>query len=355
MRNKTQQLNIKPSIQKVLGVLSVRNADMLASRYGIALSSASKSTGSRETLEGIGKRYGITRERVRQIEEASYIKIRNADQFELLHPPVNAVVNFLRSQGGIATEQQLMGTLVPVSQRPHLALLLSLSKRFDKIKEGDVHNSSWAVDADHAEAAQRVLQDVEKHIRRKKQPLNDNELIELTLRVNQERLPLTRETVAPLLSVSKIIKQGPFGQWGLAHWPEVSPRGVRDKAYLVFDREGRPLHFRDIARLIDEASFVSNSKKNTHPQTVHNELIKDGRFVLVGRGIYALAKWGYTPGTVKDVIVEVLAKEGQALQKEEIISKVLEQRMVQKNTILLNLQNKNYFIKTEGGKYSLVA
>jgi hypothetical protein len=223
------------------------------------------------------------------------------------------------------------------------------------MKEGDGHNPGWAVDADHAEEAQRVLQDVEKHIRRKNQPLSDGELVELTLRANQDRLPLTRETVATLLSVSKSIRQGPFGQWGLSHWPEVSPRGVRDKAYLVFDRESRPLHFRDTATLIDRASFSNNRKKNTHPQTVHNELIKDDRFVLVGRGIYALAKWGYTPGTVKDVIVEVLAKEGQALQKEEIISKVLEQRMVQKNTVLLNLQNRNYFAKTEEGKYSLVA
>jgi len=88
-------------------------------------------------------------------------------------------------------------------------------------------------------------------------------------------------------------------------------------------------------------------------QTVHNELIKDSRFVLVGRGIYALEEWGYYPGQVKDVILRVLREERKPITKEEILEKVLEQRLVKENTILLNLSNKKYFERDVQGKYKV--
>lgn len=355
----TKKLNIKPAVQKALDVLSERNADMLASRYGI--SRMGDVVAERETLESIGRRYNITRERVRQIEEASYHKIRNAEVFSLLNPAMSAVGEFLRAQGGIAKEEQLTRELVAEPQRPHLGLLLALGP-FVKIKESDAHNPSWAIDSAHAEVATAILNEVEARVVKAESPLSEEELFAMVAAANNGRLALSQEAAPALLAVSKTLQKGPFGQWGIAHWPEVNPRGVRDKAYLVFDREDQPLHFRDIARLIDAAPFArslsargtqAGGVKTTHPQTVHNELIKDDRFVLVGRGIYALAKWGYTPGTVKDVIVEVLKQEGTPLEKEEIIDRVLQQRMVQKNTILLNLQNRGHFAKTEEGKFYL--
>ena len=118
---------------------------------------------------------------------------------------------------------------------------------------------------------------------------------------------------------------------------------MKDKAYLVFKKENKPLHFTEVASLIDSAL----------PQTVHNELIKDSRFVLVGRGIYALKEWGYERGYVKDVIFKVLKSAQKPLDREEILEKVLEQRIVKKNTVLLNLSNKNYFLRTSEGNYTI--
>jgi len=129
----------------------------------------------------------------------------------------------------------------------------------------------------------------------------------------------------------------------LLDWPEINPRGVKDKAYIVFKKIGKPLHFDEVARLI-EGSLV---------QTVHNELIKDPRFVLVGRGIYALEEWGYFPGQVKDVILKILKEEGKPLTKEEILEKVRKQRLVKENTVFLNLSNKKHFLRNSQGKYEV--
>ena len=102
--------------------------------------------------------------------------------------------------------------------------------------------------------------------------------------------------------------------------------------------------------MIDKLEYNQPNKK-TYAQTVHNELIKDSRFVLVGRGTYALSEWGYTPGTIKDVIVKVLQTTNQPMHKDDVVKEVLAQRMVAKNTVLMNLNIKNNFDKDDKGNY----
>ena len=107
-------------------------------------------------------------------------------------------------------------------------------------------------------------------------------------------------------------------------------------------KKKKPLHFTAVAQGISQDAL---------PQTVHNELIKDQRFVLVGRGLYALEEWGYSPGVVREVIAKEMKKVERPITREEVIKKVLLQRQVKPNTILLNLTNKKYFIKNSQGKY----
>ena len=76
--------------------------------------------------------------------------------------------------------------------------------------------------------------------------------------------------------------------------------------------------------------------------TIHNELIRNNEFVLIGRGIYVLKEWGYKPGTVIDVIVDILAKAKGAMSTDDIIAKVLKIRKVKNSTVYMNLQNRKY-------------
>jgi DNA-directed RNA polymerase delta subunit len=96
---------------------------------------------------------------------------------------------------------------------------------------------------------------------------------------------------------------------------------------------------------------LQKGKKKTHPQTVHNELIKDKRFVLVGRGTYALSEWGYKRGTVKEVLEEILRKHSRPMKRGDIIKKVLEVRQVKKSTIVINLNT--FFAKIDKDTYAL--
>jgi SOS response regulatory protein OraA/RecX len=73
----------------------------------------------------------------------------------------------------------------------------------------------------------------------------------------------------------------------------------------------------------------------------------------VGRGVYALKEWGYTAGVVREVIEQILKKEGP-LTKDQIVEKVLKERYLKKNTILVNLMNPKYFKKDKTGLYTSV-
>ena len=160
---------------------------------------------------------------------------------------------------------------------------------------------------------------------------------------------ISSQTLDTFLAISKLVDRNVFAEIGLVRWAEVRPRGVRDKSYLVLKKEGKPQHFRAIAQLINQAKF---SDRKAHVQTVHNELIKDNRFVLVGRGTYALAEWGYRPGTVKQVIAELLREKGP-MPREKLVAEVMSTRFVKPNTIILGLQDKSLFREVDGGRVGL--
>ena len=118
---------------------------------------------------------------------------------------------------------------------------------------------------------------------------------------------------------------------------------------MVFQKENKPIHFSEVTQLINKEAFGG---RTAYIQTVHNELIKDPRFVLVGRGVYALREWGYQPGTVVELISSILKQNG-SLAKDRIVEEVMKQRLVKENTILINLQNRKLFKRDQEGKYSL--
>ena len=201
----------------------------------------------------------------------------------------------------------------------------------------------------------KVADNVEKALKNVHGTLESDELVSEQEILNRFRLQLVdlvnqddENVLLRWLSMSKQIGRNPLGDWGLVDSPNVRVKGIRDYAYLAVKRHGSPMHFREVANSID-----SLFKHKAHVATTHNELIKDARFVLVGRGLYALTEWGYTAGVVKDVLREILIQEGP-LSREELIDKVRKERYVKDNTIIVNLQDANLFKRLSNGSYTVV-
>lgn len=285
---------------------------------------------NRETLEAIGKDYGITRERVRQIENDGISRIKpRIENYQKVFQHFNEQ---LKDSGELRRENVLLNLLGGSKFQNHIFFLLTLSNSFERFSENEEFYSLWTINSRSLDRAKQVIDSFYGQLLKKNQPI----------KLKDYKSSVSSKPLLSYLEVSKKIYQGPEEQFGLKNWPEINPRGIKDRAYLVLKKQERPLHFTETAKLISETAL---------PQTVHNELIKDERFVLVGRGLYALREWGYMPGTVKDIISGILEKEKRSLSKEEIINRVLKQRFVKETTILLNLNNPTYFQKTPQGKY----
>jgi DNA-directed RNA polymerase delta subunit len=312
-----------------------RDREILLRRYGIA-------TGKTQTLEQIGQDLGITRERVRQIEKAAMIKIR--EQFNHDHQLNDVLVAITDQRGGIIGFASLVAEVGNDDKlKPHLSFLVKLNPRFRFLDRNDRHSDVLFLTDMYKENDVLKLHDELIAItKRHGKPLKFDKIAQKTSGTHKKEALMELATVSNEMSNLESI-------WGLSVWPEVNPKSIRDKIYLILKKGGRPMHFTEIATRI--ADLKANPKKVT-TQAVHNELIKDGRFVLIGRGIYALGEWGYQAGTVADIIEEVL-REQSPLAKAEIISRVLARRQVKTTTITLNLQEKDQFERVEKGMYQL--
>ncbi len=234
------------------------------------------------------------------------------------------------------------------NQKPYVLFLLTLGDQFSRVCEKKDFYYFWSTLPKAKIEVKDNLALLVSDMQKIGKPISKEEFHnEISTKYGFSKL-----ASSSYLEISKRIQESKDDKLGLTDWPEIKPRGVRDRAFLVFKKQEKPLHFTDVAKLIDELEYNLPNKK-TYPQTVHNELIKDARFVLVGRGTYALAEWGYFPGTIKDIIVKVLAGKKEPTHKDEIIKEVLTQRLVAKNTVLMNLNNKKYFEKNPEEKYFL--
>lgn len=326
-----------PALEQFLLRLPARSRDIMAARFGI-------SDERPKTLEEIGRMHEVTRERVRQIIMSALGFLSQEHKHVSFVQISTCIISTLEKKHGVVRTEELLGILAPLGKQERGALLvfiecLSIIKKEKATEEyervyilKDFSFSRWKKVKD---AAKLILEEA-------KQPLTADDFY---LRFQKKNDTISRQEFFNFLAVAKDVRQNVFGKWGLVNWSDIKPRGTREKAYLVLKTTGTPLHFREIASLIDSYGLKSNKKSHSHPQTVHNELIKDKRFVLVGRGTYALSEWGYKKGTVKEVIEEILRKSSAPLSREEVLAQILKIRQVKKSTVIINL---NTFFKRVG-------
>ena len=326
-------LNYEKLTQDLFNDLPTRKREVLERRFGVV-------NDEPLTLQAIGDELGITRERVRQIENDALAYIRD-NQAHKLQKPFETFIDHLANNGGLREETMLLQELGQDRFQNHVLLLLTIGDPFFRIKESDDFLTFWTIEPQIEKQAQKIISGVVREFKNINSPLPAQEV--------GKKFSIEIPVLVSFIDISKFIFESPFGDYGLVDWPEIRPKGLKDQAYLVLKRNGKPMHFRDIAKGIEGLPFVD---KKVLPESVHNELIRNNRFVLIGRGLYALTEWGYEAGTVKDVLVSILKKNRSGLTKEKLIEGVLKQRDVKESTIVLNLQDKKIF-KKEKGIYNL--
>jgi len=341
--NENISIDLTTAVNDVLQVIDQeREREIITRRFGL--------NDRKETLEQIGELLGITRERVRQLEKATLIRLKIATEDGKVPAATNlekAFIRHLAEMGRIARitdlTDKLLGKKSDARDQAHVAFIAELSPRLTTISENDNYYYAAGI-AEYGDEKQvkSHIDEIVKAIKKHGEPLT---IEQLHSQLSYEH----PDHVRALASVSKLLAH--LGDnWGLIKWPTVNPKNIRDKIYVILAENGKPLHFSDIASAIKDSSF---KRKDVTTQAIHNELIKDKRFVLIGRGIYALDSWGFSKGTVADIIADVLKKSNEPLHRDEIVRRVLKSRHVKETTILLNLQSKPQFKRVAKATYVL--
>ncbi len=339
--NKNSEI-LKKAISGSLKIVEQeREREIISRRFGLA--------GPKETLEQIGESLSITRERVRQLEKAIIIHLQitaEDNNIPELPPAEKILVRNLAEMGRVAKLSSLSDKVYEKKSTPEersgINFIATFAKGLTVIEENDSYYPAVGIaDFGNTEALKKMVDEIVGVIKKNGKPMTIDELDNV---LNYEH----PDNIRAVASISKLLASL-NGLWGLTKWPSVNPRNIRDKIFVILESHKKPMHFSEIAKEIKESEF---KRKNVTVQAIHNELIKDPRFVLIGRGIYALSSWGYKKGTISEIITSILSEAEKPLSREEIVRQVLKTRRVKETTILLNLQNKKLFKKIDRNLYT---
>ena len=338
-----QPIDLKSGVADIIALIEQeREREIITRRFGLY--------DRRETLEQIGELLGITRERVRQLEKAILVRLKIAadeGKTEAVASLEKTFVRTLSEMGRAARVQDLADTIygrtTNQQERAHVAFIATLAPGLTIIDENDSYFQGVSIAEYGDEKKVRAAVDaIVKTIKEHGEPISIDDL--------HDKLSYEHPShVTALASLSKKLAHLK-NIWGLIKWPTVNPKNIRDKIYVILAENKKPMHFSEIAKSIKGSAF---KRKDVTTQAIHNELIKDKRFVLIGRGIYALDNWGYSKGTVSDIISDVLKEAAEPLHRDEIVKRVLKSRQVKETTILLNLQSKAQFKRVAKATYIL--
>ena len=100
-------ISFKPKkvTKRIISQLHDRSSDVIMNRFGLT------ADGNRKTLEEIGNKYNITRERVRQIEASAIEAVRASKSFKDSEKAFDELCAYVESLGAIIPEEHLLSDL----------------------------------------------------------------------------------------------------------------------------------------------------------------------------------------------------------------------------------------------------
>lgn len=344
----TTTTQITSGFHSILDTLSEKEKSIIMRRIGF--------DGVRETLQEIGNRYGITRERVRQIEDVGIRKIGRIMRTSDLVIIQNSGEKILKMHGGVMTRDRLVNAIIAdigvdsTINKSIIDVLLQADFNIQKSKPQLGTNAYFHF----PEVTKKIIESVHKEavkILKKRGDIMECLSLYDGVRTNlfAQFGKIESVMVDSIMDIFVDIIKGEGKYIGLEKWKILNPATLKDKAVYTLKKVREPMHFMDLANAISE-----NFGEEVKISTIHNELIRNPEFVLIGRGIYVLKEWGYKEGTVMDVILDIFKKVDRPLSTEEIMEKVLKTRQVKSTTIYMNLQNKKYIERVGRNLYQAV-
>ncbi len=338
---------IETEFSGILNNLSEKEQNVLINRIWLK--------GQRLTLQSIWNDFSpsITRERVRQIEDSWIKKLWRIIQNTPLVIIQEKAREFIDLNGGLIWKIRLLNELIKslnLDSKINSNIIETIIQADEKLLKSKpklntkVYFYNWLI---NKQLVSTIHKESIKILKKKKDVMLKISLYEQVKNNLTEKVNIT--LINSVLDIYDDIVTWEDNLIGLEKWKILNPKTLKDKSIYIMKKEKIPMHFIDISNKITE--YLGESVK---VNTIHNELIRNEEFVLIGRGLYALKEWGFKSWSVIDVISDILKKRGEAMSTEDIIKSVLKVREVKKTTVYMNLQNRNIIKRVGRNYYDLV-
>ncbi len=332
MTTQEDKVSFSTLMNNLLSLLTDKERDVIKRRFSLHGK-------PKETLNKIGESYSITRERVRQIEAVALKKLARISMDPYMQKIHKLAFSILRDHGSVMSEDLLISEVLKSLNDTKgidanaMKLAMRTSNQLVKQEKNQFYRSFWRTSETPLLTVKDCIRNVKKVLRKNKDVMTVQQISKALAGA------FSPEMIQSVLHIDWEFKSTEYG-WGLTTWRHINPRSIKDKIMIIFKKIGKPLHFNEV---INHVIKDFKAKKMVTHQAVHNELIRHDEFVLVGRGIYALAEWGLPSGTVCDLIQSVLTENGEPMKRQDIIKAVLKKRDIRLGTISLNLQKYPFF------------
>lgn len=349
MQTKTfDNSSIVSTFKDILKALSSKEKDVIERRIWI--------TWEKETLQNIWDSFSpnITRERVRQIEDSGIKKIWRVIKATDLVKIQEFSKEILENHGWLLTKEKLINAIVKwfnLTNNINSSIIETIIQSdYDIVKSKPKLGTKtyFYLPKISKKSIDSVYKEAIIILKKRKDVIDKTSLYEM-IKLNLKNSNLKNVFIDSILNVYEDIVFWEETLIWLSKWKILNPKTLKDKAQYILRKEKIPMHFVSIANKITETMW-----EKVKINTIHNELIRNNEFVLVWRWIYALKDWWiYKPGTVLDMIVDIMKKNWEAMGTEDIILKVLKVRKVKNTTIYMNLQNKKIIERVWRNYYKL--
>ena len=273
------------------------------------------------TLEAIGKVYGITRERVRQLQRRTERRLRR--QFEET-PATRELAAALPARLGVAWPLATLAEVPELAAMDAPELGLTAEARAElwrtavwsagfnlAVRSADAAGEGWALRAG-------VTPDALLEILRRRAASTGR------LALRDARATLATASVSSSVAAA-LLDETPEGMKRFGETFLPWPPSLTDKAEVILRWLGRPASDEEIFRLIDEP--------RSH-RGFRNRLTEDRRFVRTDRSVFALRVWGMEEYRgISDEIAAIIERDGGETSMAAIVADITDRFSVAESSV----------------------
>ncbi|MBU1152017.1 hypothetical protein KJ632_04310, partial [Patescibacteria group bacterium] len=219
------KLNLSDIIDDIFMVLSEKEKEVVIRRFSL-------NNEDKQTLESIGQKFNVTRERVRQIEKIALGKLKrtvNSTKLRFIHDLAEAI---LKENGGLLLEETLTAKILDAIENTfevdaHIVRLsLTICPSIKSLEKNNLFRMCWHIDSVSPLIIKEVLEHAVKELKKNKDVMTE---AELTSNMSKSKavqgLDLANSFYSSALAIDMRIKNVEEG-YGLMIWRHINPKSI---------------------------------------------------------------------------------------------------------------------------------